>query len=319
MLLPIFQQPPPPKPPLHPRSRKDKILATLLSHESPEERWISTTFSYRGKNAISRVYADMGARDFGVEFRSVSWKEPKDNVVSHLQNSDAPLPKVRAPENDFWIVSTTHLRTTWAGNTFSMGTQKNDDFILSSGQREQVPMLVSQLGSYRHAKTKDFETIELVCHEAYLQIVLPQERTDLGELETKLLEDDESLHSSLRPEIGDVEIPKFRFQFETDIRLALEKMGVHRIFESPDSLSALVSGPEGAMLRGVSQRVEIEVDEQGIRANAGTVTNGVYGGILGGQYSPFHMIVNRPFLFFIRDNVTGSLLFAGAVVDPAKH
>lgn len=161
-----------------------------------------------------------------------------------------------------------------------MGTQKNDDFILSSGQREQVPMLVSQLGSYRHAKTKDFETIELVCHEAYLQIVLPQERTDLGELETKLLEDDESLHSSLRPEIGDVEIPKFRFQFETDIRLALEKMGVHRIFEpgfavSPSERTRRCDAPwrfaegrnRGRRTGNPSQRRDS--DERRLRRNSG--------------------------------------------------
>jgi len=42
-------------------------------------------------------------------------------------------------------------------------------------------------------------------------------------------------------------------------------------------------------------------------------------GICGDCFNPFHMVVNRPFLFFVRDNVTNSLLFAGAVMDPSKH
>jgi len=50
-----------------------------------------------------------------------------------------------------------------------------------------------------------------------------------------------------------------------------------------------------------------------------TIMQGVVGGIAGpGQKppEPFKMIVDRPFLFFIRDNVTNTLLFSGAVMDP---
>ena len=69
----------------------------------------------------------------------------------------------------------------------------------------------------------------------------------------------------------------------------------------------------------MKQKVDIEVNEDGIRANAGTVANGVYGGIMGRQLLPFHMKVNRPFLFLIRDDLTGTLIFIGAVMDPAQH
>jgi Serpin (serine protease inhibitor) len=69
------------------------------------------------------------------------------------------------------------------------------------------------------------------------------------------------------------------------------------------------------ILRGVAQKTEITVDENGIRADAGTIIHGVYGGILAAQ-SPFHMALHRPFLFLIRDNVTHALLFAGVVMNP---
>lgn len=280
---------------------------------------MTTTLLYRGGNAISKVIADMGKRDFGVEFRGVPWKDSQESVLARSGDSNTPMPKVPASKNDFWIVNATHLRTVWADNTFSMGTKKKDDFILNSGRRETVPMLVTELNSYRHAKTGNFEAIELDCNEAYLQIVLPRGDTSLGELETRLSKNDGEPPTSLKREIGDVEIPPFSFEFEADIRQALEKIGVRRIFQTTDSLAGLVDGPDGARLQGISQKVEIEVNEQGIRANAGTVANGVYGGIIGGWYVPFHMVVNRPFLFFIRDNVSGSLLFAGVIIDPAVH
>ena len=71
----------------------------------------------------------------------------------------------------------------------------------------------------------------------------------------------------------------------------------------------------GAVLTGVAQKTEITVDENGIRADAGTIVGGVVGGIMLTK-APFHLRLDRPFLFFIRDRATNALLFEGAVMDP---
>ena len=56
----------------------------------------------------------------------------------------------------------------------------------------------------------------------------------------------------------------------------------------------------------------IEVDEKGTTAAAAT-------GISVGTTSlPTTLVVDRPFLFFIRHNPTGAILFQGRVVDPSK-
>jgi serpin B len=150
-------------------------------------------------------------------------------------------------------------------------------------------------------------------------VVLPSEGSGLTDLEDKIIRNPGYLSAASDRELGYIEIPRFNFECKADVRDALEKMGVRAIFKTDASLAELVSGPEGAHLNGVSQKATVEFDEAGIRADAETVTTGVYGGIMGGQPKQFHMIVNRPFLFFIRDNLTNSLLFAGAVMDPAKH
>ncbi len=62
----------------------------------------------------------------------------------------------------------------------------------------------------------------------------------------------------------------------------------------------------GGSLTGVAQKTEITVDKNGIRTDSGTVLAGVLGGIVT-RNSPFEMTLDRPFLFIIRDNVTGVL------------
>jgi serine protease inhibitor len=44
----------------------------------------------------------------------------------------------------------------------------------------------------------------------------------------------------------------------------------------------------------------------------------VYGGVVGGQ-EPFHVKLDRPFVFLVRDQTTNVLLFIGAVMDPTDN
>lgn len=178
-------------------------------------------------------------------------------------------------------------------------------------------MIASEPWEYAHAKTTDFEAIALYCRDAYLLLIEPAPDKNLSDLETRLSNGTLSPDAELKTEMGEVELPEFKFQFEADIRPVLEKLGVHQVFSDPGSLYPMAKA--GAVLRGVVQRTEIEVNRKGIRANSTTVTNGIYGGICGDCVKPFHMVVNRPFVFLIRDRETNGLLFLGSVSDPADH
>ena len=49
-------------------------------------------------------------------------------------------------------------------------------------------------------------------------------------------------------------LPPFHFSFEANLRNALEKMGVHRIFDDQHTLLAMAPQMSGVILRGVAQR-----------------------------------------------------------------
>jgi len=67
----------------------------------------------------------------------------------------------------------------------------------------------------------------------------------------------------------------------------------------------------------VSQKTDIQVNKEGIQADAEAVVGAIYGGIMGAQ-NAFRMELNRPFVFLIRDRTTNALLFIGVVADPAQ-
>jgi serpin B len=109
----------------------------------------------------------------------------------------------------------------------------------------------------------------------------------------------------------------FHFVYETDMRDALQNFGVHLIFSDNNTLLSMAPNRSGGILRGVAQKTEITVDGDGIGADSGTISGGVYGGIMMVR-EPFHMTLNRPFVFLIRDTVTHALLFIGAVMNPKE-
>lgn len=84
-----------------------------------------------------------------------------------------------------------------------------------------------------------------------------------------------------------------------------------------EGLSAILSAarPGGRVdlrIQAVLRKAIIAVDEKGTTASAAT---GVSVGMT--SVSPT-LVVNRPFLFFVRHNPAGAILFQGRVVDPSK-
>lgn len=288
----------------------------LLARFDNEKMSISTSFLYRSNGKLSEAFVDRGRKYFGLEFKSFPADTALNEVIPGDLGRSLTTRTTTSQPSDFWIVSSTHLQSLWAGNTFSLGTKEEAPFRLSSGKDKKVHMMTSEAGRYLHARTENFEAIALYAFDANLLVSLPASGKDVSSLEAALANDSLPPDSQLRWEIGEVELPEFRFRFDVDLRPALEKMGIHDIFGDTGALSAMIEN--GAALQNVFQSATIEVNREGIRANAATVVNGIYGGVCGNCSNPFHMVVNRPFLFFVRDNLTGALLFVGSVFDPEQ-
>ncbi len=65
----------------------------------------------------------------------------------------------------------------------------------------------------------------------------------------------------------------------------------------------------------VRHKTFVEVNEEGTEAAAVTSVRMKLSAAM--PEEPFEMIVDRPFVIAIRDNETGTMLFMGAIVNPA--
>ncbi|MEW6366223.1 MAG: serpin family protein [Acidobacteriota bacterium] len=97
------------------------------------------------------------------------------------------------------------------------------------------------------------------------------------------------------------------------MRRQLEEMNMREMFRD---LVCMIRIPR-SRLTDMAQIVDIRVTEAGILANAETLVGIVYGGMMTGE-ERFHLKLDRPFLFTIRDRLTGALMIIGAVMDPTQ-
>ncbi|CAD6996597.1 serine protease inhibitor 27A [Ceratitis capitata] len=110
-----------------------------------------------------------------------------------------------------------------------------------------------------------------------------------------------------------VVMPKFKFAHKTDLKAVLCRMGVVDIFTDDADLSGMTaSAAKQLSVSNILQKSGIDVNEVGTVAYAATEVEIV--NRFGADEEEF--IVNRPFVFFIEEASTGTILFAGKVLNP---
>jgi len=110
---------------------------------------------------------------------------------------------------------------------------------------------------------------------------------------------------------ADLIMPRFKFATDVSLNDTLSALGMPEAFGDGADFSG-INGARNLRVQSVIHKAIIAVDEKGTTASAAT------GVSVGLTSAPPTLIVDRPFLFFIRHNATGAILFEGRVVDPSK-
>ena len=111
---------------------------------------------------------------------------------------------------------------------------------------------------------------------------------------------------------GTVVLPRFKIEYGVELKQPLKALGMRAAFSKAD-FSGMADG--GLFISAVRQRTFVEVNEEGTEAVAATALTIKSSGP-SAPTEPFRMIVDRPFLFLIEDQVTRMILFMGVVYDP---
>jgi len=228
----------------------------------------------------------------------------------------------------FALVNAMYLNAKWA-QKFEASFTRDQDFTLEDGSHVQVPMMFEE-PSAPIAITPDYQAIDLPYKGDQLSMLMVMP-SDMASFETTLTPGGLTrIVDSLESQWLSLDLPKFSIRTRASLGDELQKMGINAAFcpsasaECPDAADfsgmadpdALAAIHETLSVSAVIHQAWIKVAEAGTEAAAATAIIG--GGDTAGAGPEFSIRLDHPFMWFIRDRQTGTILFMGRVMDPSQ-
>jgi len=200
-------------------------------------------------------------------------------------------------------------------NPFPKEATRDGVFNLLDGRKVTVPMMF-QSSSMGYAAGQGYQAVELKYdgEELSMVVILPDAGT-FEAFEDNL--DDKKLSAiieGLKSNTVYLTMPKFEFDSEFGLSDALAKLGMPVAFDPNRADFSGMTGNRDLYITDVVHKAFVSVDEFGTEAAAAT---GVIMGVTSAPLDPATVTLDRPFIFLIRDIVTGTVLFIGRVMDPS--
>lgn len=210
-----------------------------------------------------------------------------------------------------------YFKAKWA-DSFAKGDTSDRSFSLLNGNSADVPTM-AQDAEFAYSEGDGWQYAELPYQQNHLAmgIVLPAAGSFDGFRKGLTADKLSSMAGSASGTKVDLQLPKFTFDTSLQLKDQLAALGMTSLFDpNAADLSGIPATPEKLSVNTVVQKTHVAVDEEGTTAAAASGV-GVAAGAAPGQVSKtIVMHVDRPFLFLIRDTVSGQILFLGQVTDP---
>jgi len=238
-----------------------------------------------------------------------AWVEEKteDRIIDLIQ------PGLISPVTVLVLTNAIYFKGTWE-TLFDPDETRDRPFYLEGGGQAMTPFMY-RTATHKIGQGEGVQILELPYKGKDLSffVLLPDAYGGIGDLEANLTEENWDLWRSSVAEVEDVEVVLPKFEFTLDYRLdpMLVDLGMPSAFRADADFSRMTEGGGGLFISAVVHKAFVRIDEEGSEAAAATaVIVDEFGG------APT-FIADHPLLFLIHDNLTGSILFLGRVMDPS--
>jgi serpin B len=214
------------------------------------------------------------------------------------------------------LTNAIYFKGKWAVQ-FKPELTRDAPFTLPGGEKVTVPMM-NQTGNFGYMETDTIQILEMpyVGNGLSMVILLPRKPDGVEDLEKELTSDNlAGWLTKLRKREVQVFVPKFKMTSEFSLGDTLSAMGMPDAFSTKADFSGM-TGSRDLFISAVVHKAYVDVYEEGTEAAAAT---GVGMKLTSIAPPPPVFRADHPFIFLIRDNQTGSILFLGRCANPKNN
>ncbi len=199
---------------------------------------------------------------------------------------------------------------------FSESATSQEAFTLLDGSETTVDMMKMSATSLSYLEGEGFQAVSLpyLSPDFSMLMLVPDEGQFAAFESTLDAENLMAIIGQIQANQVALQMPKFDFETATNANDALAELGMSEIFDPDAADFSGITEEDKLYVTSVLHKATITVDESGTEAAAATaVVMGIKSAM---PEEPISLVIDRPFLFLIRHEPTGTILFMGRVVEP---
>ncbi|MFA5706012.1 MAG: serpin family protein [Candidatus Neomarinimicrobiota bacterium] len=265
--------------------------------------------------AVNRSYYDAvtNTLDFGNPASVATINQwVSDNTNQKIESIIDAIP----PEAVMYLVNALYFKAAWTWE-FDPDQTVETSFNCYDGGTETVDMM-RQAAEFYYYQNDDLQMVDLPYGDEKfsMTLILPAYETDINDFIAGITQSEwDSWMDSLSGEktLVEVRLPRFSFEYKATLNDVLTALGMGPVFAMNADFTGI--NPLGGLyISRVLHKTFIEVNEEGTEAAAATAVE--VGVVSVPDYPVF--VANRPFLFAIREQESGSIFFMGKMLGLAE-
>lgn len=304
------------------RDNVNQSYQNLLNHLEKADKKIELNVAnsiwIRDGEIIKEDFLSKNKNNFSAEIDTLDFS--KDSAVDTINKwiSDATKGKIDkmleppiSPEAVMYLINAIYFKGEWS-NQFDPKKTFDGTFKTFSGYDQTVKMM-SLKGKVEFANGPNYKAVRLPYGngKTSMYCILPNEGININEfIEAMSIKEWNNLRKNIS-ELDEVvlEIPKFKLEYGIkNLNDSLISLGMGEAFSGKANFSGI---REDIFISQVLHRAVIEVTEEGSTAAAATIVELNTTSAM----KPITFTANRPFIFFITDDTSGTIMFMGKLLN----
>jgi len=297
-----------------------KSLIGLLTTLDPSTTMqIANSIWYRNTFTFNQSFLNTGSSDFDATIKPLDFDDTKASLAAiNGWVNDKTHGKISSivdeirPENVMFLVNAIYFNGSWRSRFDPAKTQSSTFHSVRGDQPAKLMHKENEHIAYR--QTAAYQAVDLPYGDSAfaMTVVLPKPGNDIDAVAASLTADGwQQLTTNLHTTLVTLDLPKLTLSWSRSLIPDLQTLGMHAAFV-PDGADFTGMSPDGRHLfiSTVRQKTFVDINEEGTEAAAVTSTG------VSVTSAPVTQIVrvDRPFIFAIRERLSGTILFMGKII-----
>jgi len=300
-------------------SYKD-LMSQLVTLDDRVEFSIANSIWYRLGFEVLSEFIATNQEYFDAAIEEIDFFDPQTLEIINQWIEDKTNGKIKdmldfiPPDAVMYLINAIYFNAQWKYE-FDKDKTHEDNFMLADGSTHLTDYMVVN-GAFNYTSNEDFRAVELPYGDSAFSMVLmlPSGEKTVSDLVANLdVEHWDSWFDNSNMTNVQVELPKFKYGFKSLLNDPLCNLGLGVAFSGAADFTRI--RPSGGLyISRVIHQTFIDVQEEGTEAAAATIVEIREISVI--DEGPVILKVDKPFLYIIKENSTGAIVFMGKVGKP---